>query len=91
MYYGELQPLFHIDPYLLRLFVLKTDIYSLSSLFERLPLSLVIMRLAKDCFYNIKVRSVSMFMYAFTFIAMYIYNNVAFYTMHSSYACYSFY
>ena len=57
-YFEELQALFHIDPYLLRLFILKTDINNLSSLFERIPLSIVIMRLAKECYYNIKVRSI---------------------------------
>ena len=71
MYYEELQILFHIDPYLLRLFVLKTDVSSLSTLFERLPLSLVIMRLAKD-FHNVKVRSTWSYLYASIFIHMHM-------------------
>ena len=37
-----------------------------------LPLPLVIMRLAKDCFYNVKVRSTGMYWYNFIFTAMYI-------------------
>ena len=72
MYYGELQPLFHIDPYLLRLFVLKTDVSSLSTLFERLPLSLVIMRLAKDCYHSVKVRSTCLYLHAYIFMYMHM-------------------
>ena len=55
VHFRELQPLFCIDPYLLRYFVLKTDINFLSSILDKVPLSILIMRLTKDCIYTIKV------------------------------------
>lgn len=54
-YFEALQPLFEIDPFVLRLFVLITDIKKLSSLFEKAPNSILIMKLANDCFYVAKV------------------------------------
>lgn len=54
-YIEELQLQFLIDPYLLRFFVLKTDINNLAHLFGSVPMSILILRLAKDCIPTIKV------------------------------------
>ena len=54
-HFGELQDLFLIDPYLLRFFLFKIGISYLSSMFEKVPASLLIMRLASDCLPVIKV------------------------------------
>ena len=62
VHFGELQPLFYVDPYLLRYFVLKTDINYLSSLFEKVPMSILLMRLTKDCSFLIKVSNMYMWM-----------------------------
>ena len=58
LYFEELQQMFWIDPYFLRYFVYKIDISYLPSIMEKVPLSILIMRLARDCFHIIKVSSV---------------------------------
>ena len=55
VHFGELQHMFLIDPYLLRFFVFKIDSNYLSSIFEKVPMSILIMRLTRDCLYSIKV------------------------------------
>ena len=54
-YLKDLQLQFHIDPLLSRLIVKKTSINNLSSLFGHVPLSVLMMKLAQECFHNIKV------------------------------------
>ena len=50
-----MQPLFEIDPYCLRVYVLKTHREKFSFLLGKVPLSVFIMRLAEDCLYSVKV------------------------------------
>ena len=47
-YLEELQPSFEIDPLLLRFFVYRTPLNKLSSLFGKIPISVVLMRLAQE-------------------------------------------
>ena len=55
VHFEELQQMFFIDPYLLRFFVFKIHSNNLSSIFEKVPMSILIMRLTRDCLYSIKV------------------------------------
>ena len=48
-YIQELQPLFEIDPLLLRLFVKVTAFVDLESLIGKIPSSILLMRLAEEC------------------------------------------
>ena len=48
-YIQELQPLFEIDPLLLRLFVKVTAFVDLESLFGKVPSSILLIRLAEEC------------------------------------------
>jgi len=48
--FKELEPLFEVDPLLLRLFVRKLEVAAgVSFLFGKVPTSIVIMRLAEEC------------------------------------------
>ena len=69
-YFEELQPLFIIDPYLLRLLILKTDINCLSSLFEKVPISILIMRLVRESLHGIKVSNTIMHMNSFYYTVL---------------------
>jgi len=54
--FEELEPLFEVDPLLLRLFVRKLEVAAgISFLFGKIPTSLVIMSLAEECLFEIKV------------------------------------
>ena len=45
----ELQPLFEIDPLLLRLFVKVTAVEDLQLLISKVPTSILLMRLVEEC------------------------------------------
>ena len=47
-YMEDLQPLFEIDPLLLRFFVYRTPLNNLYSLFGKVPTSIMLMRLAQE-------------------------------------------
>ena len=48
-YIQELQPLFKIDPLLLRLFVKVTALEEISLLIGKVPTSILLVRLAEEC------------------------------------------
>ena len=48
-YIQELQPLFKIDPLLLRLFVKVTALEDVQLLIGKVPTSILLMRLAEEC------------------------------------------
>ena len=54
-YIQELQPLFKIDPLLLRLFVKVTALEDLQLLIGKVPASILLMRLAEECTYGYQV------------------------------------
>ena len=54
-YIQELQPLFKIDPLLLRLFVKITALEDLQLLIGKVPNSILITRLAEECTYGYQV------------------------------------
>ena len=48
-YVQELQPLFEIDPLLMRLFVKVTALEDLELLIVKIPSSIILMRLTEEC------------------------------------------
>ena len=58
--YQELQPLFQIDPLLLRLFVKVTALEDIQLLISKVPTSILLMRLAEECTYGHQVKYIYM-------------------------------
>ena len=64
----DLQPLFEIDPLLLRLFVKQVSISDLEFLCGKVPTSILIMRLAQEAQQKVEVSLVMMFFYTVSVI-----------------------
>lgn len=60
-YIQELQPLFETDPLLLRLFVKVVAVEDLKLLINKVPMSMLLMRLTEELTYGYKVTYVAMY------------------------------